>query len=150
MNVTLQSKVKGNYKEVMAAFDRKLFEALKPPVGKMEIVTFTGSEKGDKVHLRFLKPFKAEWISDIVEHGATEQEAWFVDVGTTVPWPLKTWKHKHIVRKVDEQTSIIIDDMSFTGKNTILSLILVPAIFLAFFPRKSVYKRYFEALFDKD
>jgi ligand-binding SRPBCC domain-containing protein len=147
MNVTLQSKVTGNYQEVMSAFDRKLFEALKPPVGEMEIVSFTGSKSGDKVHLRFLKPFMAEWISDIVEDGETEKEAWFVDVGTTLPWPLKTWRHKHIVKKLDEQTSLIVDDMTFTGKNKLLSLLLVPGIFLAFYPRKMVYKRYFEALF---
>jgi len=36
----------------MAAFDRQLFEALKPPVGEMEIKEFTGSQKGDKVHIQ--------------------------------------------------------------------------------------------------
>lgn len=147
MNVTLKTKVNGNYKDVMAAFDRNLFEALKPPFGQMDIVTFTGSKKGDKVHLKFVQPFKAEWISDIVEDGQTDNEAWFVDVGTSIPWPLQTWRHKHIVQKVDENNSIIVDDMTFTGKNIFLSIILIPGIFLAFYPRKLVYKRYFEQLF---
>jgi len=144
MNIILKSPVKGNYKKVMAAFDRSLFEALKPPVGEMEIVEFTGSQKGDKVHIRFHSPIKAEWISDIVEDQVTDQRAWFVDVGVKLPWPLATWTHRHIVEKVDEQNSMIIDDITFTGNNFILSLFLYPAIFFGFYPRKKVYQKYFE------
>ena len=143
MNVTLKTPVKGNYKEVMAGFDRDLFEALKPPVGKMEIVAFTGSHKGDRVHLRFLKPIKAEWISEIIEDQITNDKAWFVDVGTKLPWPLATWTHRHIVEKIDENNSIIIDDMTFTGKHFLLTLFLYPAILIGFYPRKKIYKQYF-------
>lgn len=50
MNITLKSPVKGNYKKVMAAFDRNLFEALKPPTGEMEIVMFTGSQRRQSPH----------------------------------------------------------------------------------------------------
>lgn len=146
MNVTLRTPVKGNYKKVMAAFDRALFEALKPPTGEMEIVTFTGSKKGDKVHIRFLKPIKTEWISDIVEDNVTDDKAWFVDVGTTLPWPLGSWTHRHIVEKIDANNSIIVDDMTFTGRSFLLTLLLYPAIFLAFHPRKKIYKRYFNKL----
>lgn len=147
MNVILKTKVKGNYKEVMAAFDRRLFEALKPPVGQMDIIEFTGSTKGDKVHIRFVKPIKAEWISDIIEDGVTSEKAWFVDVGTTLPWPLASWTHRHIVEKIDEDHSLVIDDMTFTGRNIFLTLLLYPAIFFGFYPRKRIYKRYFGKLF---
>ena len=143
MNIVLKSPVKGNYKSVMAGFDQDLFEALKPPVGEMEIVEFTGSQKGDKVHLRFLSPIKAEWVSDIVEDQVTDERAWFVDVGVQLPWPLATWTHKHIVEKVDDHNSMIIDDISFTGSNFILSLLLFPAIFMGFYPRKKIYQEYF-------
>ncbi len=146
MNVILKSPVKGNYKTVMAAFDRNLFEALKPPQGEMEIVEFTGSKKGDKVHMQFISPVKAEWISDIVEDGISEKQAWFKDVGVKLPWPLATWTHRHIVEKVDENNSVIIDDMTFTGTNPLLSLLLYPAIFLGFYPRKKVYREYFNNL----
>jgi len=128
----------------MAAFDRRLFEALKPPVGKMVIKEFTGSQRGDKVHIQFLSPVKAEWISDIVEDEVTDQRAWFVDVGVKLPWPLVTWTHRHIVERVDDQHSLIIDDISFSGSNFILSLLLYPAIFLGFYPRKKIYKDYFK------
>lgn len=146
MNVILKTAVKGNYKKVMAAFDRDLFEALKPPTGEMEIVEFTGSCKGDTVHIRFIKPLKAEWISKITEDQITDDRAWFVDVGTTLPWPLASWTHRHVVEKIDEKNSLVIDDMTFTGRNFILSLILYPAILIGFYPRKKIYKKYFEKL----
>ncbi|NND07973.1 MAG: hypothetical protein HKN87_16460 [Saprospiraceae bacterium] len=146
MNVTLRAPVSGYYTDVMAAFDQELFEALKPPAGDMEIVEFTGSKRGDKVHLRFHSPIKAEWVSDIIEDGKTDTQAWFVDEGTILPWPLATWTHKHIVEKVDKHRSIIIDDMTFTGRNALLTLLLYPAIFIGFYPRKRIYRTYFEKL----
>jgi len=147
MTITLKTPVKGNYLKVMKAFDRNLFEALKPAIGEMEIVKFTGSSKGDTVHIRFLKPIKAEWISKIVEDKITADKAWFVDVGTSIPWPLATWEHHHIVEMIDETSSMVIDQMTFTGKNFLLTLLLYPAIFFGFFPRKSIYKKYFQKRF---
>lgn len=144
MNITLKTAVKGHYKKVIDAFDRHLFEALKPPIGQMEIIEFTGSKKGDIVHIRFLKPIKAEWISNIVEDQITNEKAYFVDVGKKLPWPLETWTHRHVVEKIDENNSLVIDDMTFTGKNFLLSLLLYPAIYIGFFPRKKIYKKYFD------
>ncbi len=146
MNLILKTKVAGNYYKVMDAFDRQLFEALKPPFGEMNIVEFTGSKKGDTVHLKFESPFKAEWISKITEDGEDQSKAWFVDEGTVLPWPLHTWKHKHIVQRLDDKTSIIIDDISFTAKNSLLTLFMYPALFIGFFPRKKVYRAYFDKL----
>ncbi len=144
--IELKTKVKGHYIKNIEAFDRSLFEALKPPIGKMEIVQFTGSKKGDKVHIQFISPVRATWISDIIEDQITDDEAWFVDVGSTLPWPLKSWRHKHLVQKSGEQASIIIDQMSFSGKNLFWSILLYPAIFLGFYPRKRIYRRYFNEL----
>jgi ligand-binding SRPBCC domain-containing protein len=146
MIITLKTKVKGNYKKVMESFDIDLFEALKPAGANMEIVEFTGSKKGDKVHLRFNNPFKIEWISIITEDGINETEAYFIDVGTTLPFPLRTWEHKHIVRKISEFESEIIDQMKYEGVNKFWTIILKPALYMAFYPRKKVYKRYFERL----
>ncbi|MEM1318673.1 MAG: hypothetical protein AAGG75_00385 [Bacteroidota bacterium] len=139
----MQTQVKGNYKEVMARFDRSLFEALKPKQGEMEIISFTGSKKGDRVHLRFLSPIKADWISDIVDDGVNEQEAYFIDEATTMPFPLRYWRHKHIVRKITEDSCLIIDDMTFKGPNFLITLLLYPAIYIAFYPRRKIYQAYF-------
>ena len=143
MNIQLKTSVKGNYRNVMARFDRQLFEALKPKGAKMEIVTFTGSKEGDTVHLRFLSPLRAEWISKITEDGQNEEEAWFVDEGVQLPWPLVYWRHRHIARKITTDTCDIIDDITFTGPNALMTLLLYPAIYLGFYPRKQIYQSYF-------
>ncbi len=147
MNITLHAEVKGNYREIMAAFDRELFEALKPPRGKMDIVEFTGSKKGDNVHLRFGRPINSDWISEIIEDNQTDTQAWFIDVGTTLPWPLASWTHRHSVQKVTEHRSIIIDDMTFTGRNWLLTILLYPVILIGFYPRKKIYQQYFNQRF---
>lgn len=127
----------------MARFDRDLFEALAPRQPKMEIVEFTGSKKGDRVHIRFLQPLKVDWVSVITEDEINNAEAYFIDEGVQLPFPLSFWKHKHIVRKITEDTSFIIDDITFRGPNRLLSLLMYPAIFLGFYPRKRIYRRYF-------
>lgn len=149
MKLKLETQVVGNYKEVMQAFDLKLFEVLKPPIGKMEVVEFTGSKKGDKVHLRFISPMKAEWVSDIVEDGVTDSLAYFVDVGVKLPWPLATWQHRHVVKRIDDDHSLIVDDITYTASNGLLTLLMYPALYISFFPRKSVYRSYFKDLFGR-
>ena len=141
--IDLKTEVNGNYRDIMNQFDRDLFEALEPPIGKLEIVEFTGSKTGDLVHLRFLWPLKAEWISRITDHGETDNEAYFVDEGQTLPPGLSYWRHEHIVRKIDSQRSLIIDKMHFRSYFILLSYLLYPFLYLTFYPRKKQYKSYF-------
>lgn len=144
MHIRLTTQVDGHYQAVMERFDRQLFEALKPNMGEMEIVEFTGSKKGDRVHIRFTSPVQAEWVSVITEDGVDEKEAYFIDEGVQLPFPLAYWQHKHIVQKVTENTSLIIDDITFRGKNKLLTLALYPAIYLGFKPRSRIYQAYFK------
>lgn len=146
LNIKLQTQVNGNYKDVMKQFDLKLFEALKPKGANMEIVEFTGSKKGDVVHIKFNSPIKAEWISHITGHGEDESECFFIDEGVKLPFPLTYWKHRHIVKKLKSDSSIIIDDIKFMGPNILITFILYPFIFLGFYPRKKIYRKYFANL----
>ena len=143
MNIQLKTEVKGHYKKVMAGFDRRLFEALAPKFPKMEIVEFTGSKKGDKVHIRFLGPVSTEWISKITADEENEKEAYFIDEGVKFPPGIAYWKHKHIVQKLSEDTCVIVDDITFRGPNKLMSILLYPVIYFGFYPRKNIYKRYF-------
>ena len=145
MNLQLQTTVQGNYRDLIDRFDRELFEALAPRQGEMEIVEFTGSRKGDRVHLRFLKPIRAEWVSVITEDCINDREAYFVDEGVQLPWPLAYWQHRHVVRKITNDTSCIIDDIAFRGATPLLTALLYPAIYLGFYPRKKIYRTYFGA-----
>jgi ligand-binding SRPBCC domain-containing protein len=144
LKIELRTEVNGHYRSVMKRFDRNLFEALSPPVGKIEVVKFTGSKTGDQVHLQFVRPLKAEWISRITDHGERKNELYFVDEGKKLPPGLAFWKHEHIVRKKSESRSIIIDRIHFKSYFYLLSLLFYPILFLTFYPRKKQYKSYFE------
>jgi len=102
-----------------------------------------GNYRKVRVHLRFVSPIKAEWISDIIKDDINEERAIFVDVGRKLPWPLATWTHRHVVEKIDEDHSMIVDDMTFTASNPILTLLMYPAMLVSFYPRKWVYRKYF-------
>ena len=91
----------------------------------MEIVEFTGSKTGDKVHIRFVSPLKTEWISNITADYEDDKEAYFIDEGALLPPGLSYWKHKHIVRKLSEDESMIVDDITFKLPSLIVLLILV-------------------------
>ncbi|MCB0737915.1 MAG: hypothetical protein KDC92_10410 [Bacteroidetes bacterium] len=144
MNITLRTKVNGHYMKVMQGFDRNLFEALAPPFPKFSVEAFTGSETGDKVDVKFGWPLNSHWKSDITSHGQNEQETWFVDEGTEMPFGLKKWHHRHVVKKISETESEIIDDMTFKAGNRLASLLLYVPLLFAFLPRKGKYKRYFK------
>ena len=81
MRIELTTKVNGHYQDVMSRFDRDLFEALAPPLATIKIIQFTGSKTGDIVHLKQSSPFSFEWISKIIDHGTTEDKAYFIDQG---------------------------------------------------------------------
>lgn len=142
--IELKTEVNGNYREIMNQFDRDLFEALEPPIGKLEIVDFTGSKTGNIVHLRFLWPLKAEWVSRITDHGESENEAYFTDEGQILPPGLSYWRHEHIVRKINSRRSLIIDKMHFRSYFIPFTYLLYPFLYLTFYPRKKQYKSYFK------
>ena len=144
MEIVLRTKVNGNYKVVMSKFDRDLFLALAPPFPPIELKKFTGSETGDEVHIRFKAPVNTDWISAITDHGMNENEAYFVDEGRVLPSPLKTWKHRHIVRHINDESCEIIDRIHFGCGNQFVNVLLYPFVLLGFLPRKRIYKRYFK------
>ena len=143
MKLVLKTKVWGHHQNVMARFDQHLFEALKPPGVKMKIVNFTGCEAGDIVELNFLRPIRSKWISEIIEHGSDSKHSYFVDVGRVLPFPLRNWKHKHIVEKIDDENSYIIDDISYSTGFIIFDVFLYLPLLLSFYPRKKIYRNYF-------
>jgi len=143
LTIYLKTQVRGHYKKVMQGFDRELFEALSPPVGKIDVVEFTGSKKGDRVHLKFIWPIKAEWVSRITEDGEDKKRSYFVDEGERLPPGLKYWKHEHIVEDLDGKNSAIIDRIHFRSYVYVFSLLMYPLLFLTFYSRKKQYKAYF-------
>ena len=143
MRIVLKTQVPGHFKDVMSQFDRELFEYLAPPLAKMELVEFGGSETGDVVHLKFTFPVQAEWKSLITDHGESEDESYFVDEGDKLPWPLKSWRHYHGVQGLGDNKSILVDDIQYDTGIWLGNVLMWPIMYVSFWGRKPQYKKYF-------
>lgn len=143
----IETKVVGNFQEVFQQFNVKLFKALKPPGLKLEVLRFDGSQKGHEVHLKLGQlGLWANWISIITESVHNENECYFIDEGRRLPPPLKNWKHKHLVRKLDENTSLIIDDISYSCHGGIITENMMwPILWAQFSMRAPVYRQFFSS-----
>lgn len=147
MRLFLSTPVSGHHTSIMSRFDRSLFQQLTPPGAQVDLVRFDGSTTGDTVHLRLKMPFMPaqDWISEIVEHGSTAQESWFVDQGTTLPWFLTYWRHRHVVKQSGDHSEII-DDIEFQGPTWLPDVLMYPILWAQFAWRKPIYRQIFGAV----
>ena len=140
INITLRSKVSGELTAIQKRFDADLFRYLLPPGA--QLIEYGGSNKGDIVHLKL--PVAGEWVSEITEEGASADTCYFIDEGRKLPFPLKEWRHKHILHRAGKST-IIEDNMNFSTGKIITDILFYPVLYLSFLPRVWQYKRYFKA-----
>ena len=139
INITLRSKVSGELTAIYKHFDADLFRYLLPPGA--QLIEFGGSKQGDIVHLKL--PIAGDWISEITENGVSAETCYFIDEGRKLPFPLKEWRHKHILHRQGNNT-IVEDNMNFSTGNIITDILFYPVLFLSFFPRVWQYNRYFK------
>lgn len=143
MNLILTTSVDQKPDEVKAGFNEDLFLSLSPPFPKVELLRFDGSETGDIVSLQLnLLINKQTWTSEITDHGETAAGSYFIDEGIELPFPLKIWKHKHILESSGSGTNIV-DNIEFSTKNAILDVLIYPFMWLQFAYRKPIYRRIF-------
>ena len=147
MNFIISTKIKAKSKEaVMAKFTSELFILLAPPFPKIKLLRFDGSEKGNEIHLEMhVIFFKTEWISLITDHVSKENQIYFIDEGTSIPAPIKYWRHRHVIRNANA-ILFIDDDLTFTSGNKIVDILLFPFVYGLLFYRKPIYKKYFNTL----
>ncbi|HAX49579.1 MAG TPA: hypothetical protein PK605_07245 [Ignavibacteria bacterium] len=146
MKIKIKTKVEQDFRSVFQAFDIKLFMKLKPPFVGLNVIRFDGCKKNDIVDVEInILGFKQRWVSVITDNGESASEVYFVDEGKDLPKPLKDWKHRHIIEK-SVDSSIIIDDITYSSGNFLMDLLLFPAFFLQFYYRKPVYRSYFRKL----
>ena len=143
MKIIIKTPIAKNYLEVFEGFTQDLFDFLAPK-GQLNVLKFDGSRKGDEIELEFLKPTKGYWKSIITEDGQDETKAYFIDEGVVLPLGLGTWKHQHIVEKVDEHNCIIIDEIDYTAKFKPFTPFLYLPLYFAFAPRKKKYQEFFK------
>jgi ligand-binding SRPBCC domain-containing protein len=129
--------------QVVTGFDIHLFKALTPPLMALKVERFDGCKLGDEVHLRvgFLYPLQ-KWVSLITHSNQTADTFDFVDEGRHLPFPLKYWRHHHIVGK-NKHGAFIVDSIEYKTYFKLLDLLLYPIFFLQFYYRKAAYRKYF-------
>jgi ligand-binding SRPBCC domain-containing protein len=143
MNFQIRTAVGQDYRQVWQGFDQDLFGALAPPFPPVRLLRFDGSLRGDQVHLElnFLL-FRQRWVSLITDQGEGPDEIYFVDEGTTLPFFLRSWRHRHRILRAGAG-AVIIDDVTFASPAWLPSFLLFPALYLQFLYRKPIYQRLF-------
>jgi len=145
MRLAIKTTVSAGIPRIKQGFTDELFLKLNPPFPPVKLLQFDGCKTGDKVHLELnFILFKQEWISVITEDYQSENEWFFIDEGTKLPFFLKKWKHHHRIFKVSEDQSVIIDDFTYSTGTLLTDLLLYPALFLQFVYRKPIYRRVFK------
>ncbi|MCK8494318.1 hypothetical protein M0L20_20795 [Spirosoma sp. RP8] len=144
MHLVLKTHVNQPIATVWNGFDRSLFNRLSPPFPPVEVVRFDGCLQGDVVHLRlnFLL-VKQDWVSLIVDQQSTDQEIYFVDQGTRLPFFLTSWHHRHRLLRDSGNGTVIVDDIRFKTPFLVADILLYPVMWLLFTYRKPIYKRTF-------
>ena len=145
MKLKFETIVNKNFLEIKNGFNRELFLFLKPPGVSVELERFDGCSPGNEVHLLLnTVGLKQNWRSLITAESQTEKEWSFIDEGKLLPWPLSTWKHHHRVVFLDDQSSKIIDDITYGCSPSLMGPLMYPVLWASFAVRPAKYKEFFE------
>ncbi len=144
MKIVLKTLIRRNFETVVDGFNRDLFTYLLPPSLIAKLVRYDGQQRGDFIHLRFRLPFINDWKVVIKEVQHTDKEYRFVDRGLKMPFGLIYWQHVHRVVSLGKDRCVIVDEMEYESSWILQDLINYVLLYLAFFPRKFLYKKYFE------
>ncbi|RYD76341.1 MAG: hypothetical protein EOP53_14870 [Sphingobacteriales bacterium] len=140
----IETIVNAPMEKVWQNFDIHLFHALQPAFPKTEILQFDGSEPGNEVKIILhILGLKQRFFARIVDRKESAAENYFIDEGTETPFFIKTWRHKHIVSRLDENSSVIKDNITFSSPNKIMEAFFYPVLYAQMYFRKAVYRKYF-------
>ncbi|MEL6845938.1 MAG: hypothetical protein AAFP02_22240 [Bacteroidota bacterium] len=107
------------------------------------MLRFDGCETGDEVHIQLgAGPLTTRWDAEIIDHGASDSEIYFVDSGKRLPPFLSRWRHRHRILNRGQQAEIV-DDIEYHTPFRLLDYLMYPVMYLQFWMRKPVYKKVF-------
>jgi ligand-binding SRPBCC domain-containing protein len=143
LSYTLSTPVQAPLRHVKELFTADLLLKLSPPFPRVRLQRFDGCTKDDQVILEInILFFTLTWSSAIIEDKLTDEEWYFIDKGIQMPLGLQFWQHKHRVKKINEETCEIIDEISFDTHHAFLNYLLFPFLWGMIFYRKPFYKKY--------
>lgn len=145
MRLLFQTDIQLNFLKIKSRFNRDLFLSLTPIGVKVDLVRFDGCSVDNEVHLSLNSlGLKQKWVSVITSEKQNEKEWSFVDEGKLLPWPLATWKHHHRVLYLDDNSSQIIDDISFECVHSWMNAVMYPVLWSTFAIRPARYRKFFQ------
>lgn len=148
MKFLIRTTINSPFEKIVSGFDKKLFEALKPPLIDLLVERFDGCKIGDQVHLKLsFMGINKSWVSVISDYLLDSDEFYFVDEGKTLPFPLKRWKHTHKVlrhQNSKSSSSEIQDMIEYGSGNYLCDVLLLPLLYFQFSLRPAAYRRYFK------
>lgn len=143
LSYQITTPIQASVPSVKILFTEELLLKLSPPFPQVTLIRFDGCKKDDQVILQInLLLTQLIWSSLITAENQTEEEWYFIDEGVEMPFGLKYWRHKHRVKKIDQLSCEIIDEISFDTRNAFLNYLLFPFLWGMIFYRKPFYKKY--------
>lgn len=144
MQITIPTTVQQPYLKVKEGFNEALFQKLNPPFPKVNLKRFDGCQKGDVVdmELEFIF-FQDRWESHITADDTTDAYFFFQDEGRRLPFFLKSWRHRHWVKKIDRNSSQIVDDIHYSTGSLLTDLLFYPLMKAQFLYRQPIYRKWF-------
>ncbi|MBN2694855.1 hypothetical protein JXR93_09355 [bacterium] len=106
MKIEIKHKISGDLKAQFKKMNKELFMFLNPRFIPLKIDVF---EEISKNSIFRLKVMFFRWDGVISEYVIDDNESYFVDEGVKLPFPLKKWRHKHILKKIDNELFLIED-----------------------------------------
>jgi ligand-binding SRPBCC domain-containing protein len=146
MKLKFENEVTYPFEFVVAHVGKEMFLAMNPPWSGIEVQRFDGVKVSDEVHLKIkLGPVEIPWISKIVLSELKELEFQFIDIGVKMLPGMKSWHHQHIFRKIDENKTLIIDDVKFESGNFLLDLFFRNIMTIQFLYRRYAYSKFLKS-----
>ncbi|MGW8123342.1 SRPBCC family protein [Roseivirga echinicomitans] len=143
MKIKISTKVEQDLMNVKDGFNERLFIRLSPPYPRVVLKRYDGCERGNIVAITLdFGIFKQEWVSEIVSQSLSEACFEFVDVGKKLPFFIKEWKHRHIIRRMNSGAEIV-DDIEFSTPFLLLNYLMYPLFYFQFLYRKPIYRKWF-------
>jgi ligand-binding SRPBCC domain-containing protein len=143
LSYSISTPIQAPISHVKDLFTADLLLRLSPPFPRVSLQRFDGCKKNDNVILVINLLFtKVTWSSLITEDALTTDEWYFIDQGVKMPFGLRYWQHKHRVKKINDVSCEIIDEISFDTRNEFLNYLLFPFLWGMIFYRKPFYKKY--------
>ena len=137
-------RVPGTVGSVFKRFNEDLFKRLTPAFPPAKLLRYDGNSPGDLVVIRLgIWPLYQRWVSEITEHVEGVDASYFIDVGRKLPFPLTSWRHKHIIRKGGGGEVEIVEDIQFAAKTAFMTRIMRPIIRAQFEARGPKYLAFF-------